>query len=284
MKLDRIEKIKMPKRRKLIYISIILICILAIAIAVYSQFFTDANLGAIIGITKKEEDEEKIELLKAEFDNIFDNTLHIKGDIQLQDKKIDETKDIVYTGYTITENSANNYDLQVNIPYINIENETIKEYNKSIQDFEAKAKNVLETTNRNTVYQVEYTASIHDNILSVIVRANLKDVSSAQRILVQTYNFNLETNQEVSLEEMIQRKGINKNYVQNQINEEIAFKKKQAEELKSLGYNVYTRNETDIMYKLENTNEFYYSNEDYIYVIYAYGNDNFTSEMDLIII
>jgi len=37
------------------------------------------------------------------------------------------------------------------------------------------------------------------------------------------------------------------------------------------------------MYKIENSKEFYLTN-DTLYIIYAYGNDNFTSEIDLIVI
>ena len=55
------------------------------------------------------------------------------------------------------------------------------------------------------------------------------------------------------------------------------------ESLEKLGYNIYKRDLTNTIYKVENTNEFYYLG-DTIYIIYPYGNDSNTSEMDLVII
>ena len=40
-------------------------------------------------------------------------------------------------------------------------------------------------------------------ILSLIIYSDLKQDSSAQRIIVQTFNFNLETNKELTLEDII---------------------------------------------------------------------------------
>ena len=37
------------------------------------------------------------------------------------------------------------------------------------------------------------------------------------------------------------------------------------------------------MYELENTTNFFLDKDNYLYVVYAYGNSNFTSEMDIII-
>ena len=44
--------------RHLIYIIIIIICLIAIGIAFYMQFFKDEKIGLILGITKEEEDKE----------------------------------------------------------------------------------------------------------------------------------------------------------------------------------------------------------------------------------
>lgn len=39
----------------------------------------------------------------------------------------------------------------------------------------------------------------------------------------------------------------------------------------------------DKIYKIENTSTFFLDKDNYLYIIYAYGNNNFTSEMDIII-
>ena len=37
------------------------------------------------------------------------------------------------------------------------------------------------------------------------------------------------------------------------------------------------------MYNVENTTEFFLGKDNFLYLIYAYGNDNYTSELDLVI-
>lgn len=53
-------------------------------------------------------------------------------------------------------------------------------------------------------------------------------------------------------------------------------------DLKELGLNIYDRDVSSDIYSLEKSTEFYVTN-DTLYIIYAYGNSNLTSEMDLII-
>ena len=48
------------------------------------------------------------------------------------------------------------------------------------------------------------------------------------------------------------------------------------------GYNVYQRNPEDEMYKLENIQNFMEGPNGELYIIFAYGNNNYTSEMDVI--
>ena len=63
-----IEKQKFELRH-MFYIIIIIICIIAIGVAVYMQFFREEKLGVIFGITNEEEDEE-YDTLKEDFLNI----------------------------------------------------------------------------------------------------------------------------------------------------------------------------------------------------------------------
>ena len=76
---------------------------------------------------------------------------------------------------------------------------------------------------------------------------------------------------------------LDKQVIQNKIEDEIKIEQKKSEDLKSLGYNVYQRNIKSDIYKLENSTEFYLTNNT-LYIIYAYGNETFTSETDLIVI
>ena len=224
-------------------------------------------------------------LIKAisNFDDIFQNQLEeYNTDVNIE--KIDEGQEIVYTYYTIDEAEENSYDLNLNIPYINIDNETIASYNEEIKEtYERKAESTLESENQNIIYTVQYEATIENDILSLIIRANLKEGSSAQRDIIQTFNYDLRNNKEISLEEAIEQKQLDINDVQNKIDEEIALAEQQVEDLRTLGYTIFDRNADDEMYKIENTQEFFIKDGN-IYIIYAYGNENLTDAMDLIIV
>ena len=76
---------------------------------------------------------------------------------------------------------------------------------------------------------------------------------------------------------------LNNSDVQGKINSEIETEQKKVEDLKNLGYNIYSRDLKSDIYEVENTNSFYLTSNT-LYIIYPYGNDTFTSEMDLIII
>ena len=50
-----------------------------------------------------------------------------------------------------------------------------------------------------------------------------------------------------------------------------------------MGYNIFDRDYKSALYKMQNTTGFFLGEQGYLYLIYAYGNQNFTSEMDLIV-
>lgn len=276
------EKNKINKRRIIIYSIAIFACILAIVVVIGIQILGNDvvdNFFGVSKITKKTEEEEN--RLKANFDTLFQNQLENNSSCEV--KKIDKNKDIVYTNYENTDKSANNYEMNVNLPYINIKNQSVQDYNENIKNiFQAKAEEVLKSTNSNVIYTVKYEAYIENNILSLIIYSDLKQDSSAQRIIVQTFNFNLETNKELTLEDIIKIYELDEKTVQDKIDNEIKAEEKKAEDLKALGYNVFTRDTKSDMYKIKNATEFFVHNNN-LYIIYAYGNDKLTSERDIVV-
>ena len=58
----------------------------------------------------------------------------------------------------------------------------------------------------------------------------------------------------------------------------------QAMSLKQLGYPVYSRNVESPIYNVENTTSYFIGENEKLYILYPYGNSNFTSELDIIII
>ena len=279
-------KPKMSITRKIIYIVLVSLCVIAIAIGVYMQFFTEAKLDVILGINKfYGKSDEEYENLKADFDNIFTNTLNNIVNEKYNIQKIDENVDLIFTEYENTKNIDGKYNLNVNIPCINIKNDTTISYNKQIKEiFEEKAKSIIASEDsKNIIYTVEYVAYINDNILSLVIKSELKEGASAQRVIVQTYNYDIQNNKEVTIEDVIKYKGIEQAYASNKIKNEIKKVQEQAEELKKLGYSIFTRDYTDEIYKIENVAEFFLGNDGYLYIIYPYGNDHITSEMDLVV-
>lgn len=53
--------------------------------------------------------------------------------------------------------------------------------------------------------------------------------------------------------------------------------------LKNLGYNVFLRDLSSDIYETSNTTNFILGADNYLYVIYPYGNSNFTDAMDVIV-
>ena len=283
--------VNLPKRAKInvkaviIYTISIITCIIAIVIVGLSIYYGSDELDrlAAIGGSTLNKTEEEYQLLESNFDDIFQNQLEeYITDVEV--KKVDEGKPLVYTYYTKDENKKNSYDINLNIPYINIDNEIIAAYNEEIkQTYEEKAESTLQSENGNIIYTLQYEATIENDILSLIIRSNLKEGSSAQRLIVQTFNYDLRNNKEITLEELIELKQLNVNDVQNRIDEEITAEYRRVEDLKSLGYLIFERNPEDEMYKIENSQDFFVKDGN-IYIIYAYGNENLTREMDLVIV
>ncbi len=276
------EKPKIINRRNVTYLTILIVCAVAVAIAVY-QFFSEEKLGVIIGITN--EDNEQINELKSDFINLF--TCDLKkhqNDVKENVTKKEQDKQLVYTDYELEEESVNNYELNVKIPCINIDNTTIQKYNEEIKkDFQKPAEDVKQTENRNIVYTVSYFANIENNILTVSILSTFKEGTEVQRTISNTYNYNIETNKEVTLNDFMQIKNINNETIESQIKSEIKNSQEQVDQLKELGYNIFLRDITDERYKLDNTDN-YFIYDGYLYIIYAYGNSNNTSEMDIVII
>ena len=279
------KKEKMNKKAVALYIVSILICVLAAIVVACSQYFGPEKLDQMIATNtnkgvQKEVDEE---LLIAGFDELFTNQIEAyQSNVDI--KKIDDSKDIIYPYYQKNEKLENRYDLYICIPFFNIDNDILKKYNEAIEgDFVKKAESVLESKNSNVIYTVQYVATVEDDILSLMIRSNLKDGSSAQRVIIQTYHFDLKNNKEVTLEDLLERKGILITDVENKVKQQIATEQKKVEDLKALGYNIFERNAEDEMYLVKNTDQFFIKDGN-IYLIYAYGNEALTSELDLIIV
>ena len=269
------ECMKLSKR-KLFIIAILVLCIIAINLAVYFQ------------ITKKPTNVDDVPVdedgLMEEFNSIFDNSLDVQGN-SVNVTKIDNLQELIYTSYTNQEVLENSYELNVYLPSLNISNPVAQAINEEINRlFYDKVISVLAQSNKYTIYSVNYKAYINNDILSLIIKATLKEGDNPQRILIKTYNYNLTSNQNLNISEILNYRKINQEFAQSKINETVQHASENANRYKNLGYNIYLRDINNSIYKISNTQVFFLGKNNALYIVYPYGNSNYTSEVDLLII
>ena len=281
------------KNRMIIFILIGVFCVLAIIAAIYAQFIaTDyddigdeptINVGSNNNNTGAEREKNQDEI-KTQFNNLFNNTVNT-GDYDLStvDKLYDD-RDIVYSAYTINE-SNDNYEINVNLPVVNIAGDVVSEFNGITQElFADKAAEVMNSVNAyKTIYNVDYAVFINNGILSVAIKSLLKEGNNPQRTIVQTYNYDLQTGQRVEIGKILSNLGLTTDEVQNKIREIVTEEADAANVLEESGYSVFKRNLEDAMYNMNNLSTYMLGPSNELYIIFAYGNRNFTSEMDIVL-
>ncbi len=277
------------KNPKILYILIGALCFLAIIAGIYAQFFVkDEDKNNVIiptgNQTPTEETGEKTqEEIKSQFTSLFTNVLNTGNYDASSISKIDASKDIVYSAYDIIENN-DNYEVNIHLPVINISGEVPVGFNNITQTvFADKASEVLSNKGEKIIYQVNYVAYINGDILSLAINSTLKEGSNPQRIMVQTYNYNLATGEEIQLVDILSQRNLVQSEVQNKITDTVTKAKEEAEILVQSGYSVYSRDLNSDIYKLENISNYLLGANGELYIIFAYGNQNHTSEMDIIL-
>lgn len=277
------------KNPKVLYILISIFCVFAIIAGIYAQFI-DGNsnentvqTGSDANIVQEKTQQE----ISNDFNALFTNTLNLGGFDTTGIAKLDNTKEIVYSAYDVERNTEN-YELNLHIPVININSELSNTFNRStLTTFINKANEIIEKNDSSmpTLYSVDYAAFINDNVLSVVIKSTLKEGDSSQRIMIQTYNYNLSTNTEVPIIDLVTMKQLNRDEVNNKIMQVVSAAAQEDQTLQDMGYNqVYVRDLTNEMYIVENAGAYFLGPNRDLYIVYAYGNATDTSEMDLIII
>lgn len=273
---------KKNNKLKIFYILILVVCIIAVMVTVVIQ--VSGGEETISSGKLPELTESEIDKHKNDFYNIFQNKVNYLENNSYKISKIEANEEIIYIGYHNNESKINDFELDVNIPYININNNVIEKFNTQIKEiFEKKAKSILNSQNNNVIYTVNYSAYVSNNILSLIVRSTLKEGSNPQRDIIQTYNYNLASQKEYTIDEMLEIKGITKKEANQKIKGEIKKAQEKSEELQKLGYSTYARDYTSDMYSINNVTEFFIGKDNALYIIYAYGNENNTNEMDVVV-
>lgn len=277
------EYMKTPKT---LYILIAIFCVFALIAGIYAQF-----IEGKAGQTGTSDDGNIIqgegarETIKAEFNELFTNTINLNGFDTTAIVKLKSDQEIIYT-LDVTE-STDAYEIDIHVPIVNIKSDVANSFNQMTQTvFANKANEILKKTDTTTktFYDIDYVAYINENILSVVIKSTLKEGQSAQRVMVQTYNYDLASGKEVKLSDIVTSRALNKDEVNAKIRTVIREGDNEAKAIASAGYNeVFSRDLNSSMYTVENSGIFFLGNNGQLYIIYAYGNQNFTSEMDIVI-
>ncbi len=273
--------------RIIILTLIAIVCVVAIFEAVYVMIFSvDGTLENVTtSVTNNIEVDEK-EVLKDNFQTIFKNDVVSNVDTVNIPKK-DNKYNLVYVAYNKVEKSTGKYDLDVQIPHININSTEIDNINNEIDKiFINKAETIIaeNSNSENIVYSIKYRAYVNNDILSLIIECTLKEGSNAQRIIIKTYNYNIQTGKVLTIEDFAQLKQLNKNIIESKIKDEINSQISMEKSLVEAGYSVFNRYPESDMYKYENLSNIFIDEKDNLYIIFAYGNTNNTSELDLVIL
>lgn len=237
-------------------------------------------IGINIGAKKTA---EEIDILKSNFNSLFTNCLVINSP-ELKASKIEQKNDYVYTGYNLVNEDENYYSVNAQIPVININSDKAREINSKIKtEFYDIANTIMRKKEGNTIYTVSYAAFINNDVLSLVIKASLKEADKSEKLMVKTYNYAISENRELSLNDLITLKETTEEDVQKTINNDVKTAYTNAKIIAEQFGNLYERDLTSDIYKVENTTTFFLTQDGYVYIVYPYGNNDYTNEMDLII-
>lgn len=284
-KIDNIMEKITGRRRVIFLIVVILICIIAIILGIYSQYFyqySDTDpfmLGIHVGKAKTSEEYAE---LKANFLNLFTNELHINSESIRIDKK-EPTQSVVFTGNTLDLQDEAYYDVNINLPYLNIDSEEAAKINTEINNYSQTALAISRTSSQYTIYNVSYVAYINENIVSIVIKENSKYGNGSERVKIKTYCYDISTNSEITLKDLIELKKTDEETVQENIDNTIQTSYENSQAIANEYGTEVVRDPTDDMYKIENTENYFLTDDGYVYIIYDYGEYTETNEMDIII-
>lgn len=278
--------------RYILYAVIAAICVIALFVGVYALVFKDISKA---NITTNEENTTANQIqtqdeVKDNFKDLFTNEFFVSNFDDSKVQKLDSSKPIIYTAITSTDEKDSYYELNINIPIININSELANKYNEENQNiFVQYANNLVskETPGDFTVYNVSYTSYVNNDILSVAILADTKVGNEEQRTVIKTYNYNLTTNEEVPITTILENRGLDVTQVNKKINSVVKDAKDEEEAMASSGYNgIYERDLQSDIYDVTKVANFFQGPNGELYIVYAYGNTskNATSEMDVIVI
>ena len=257
------------RKGKKVLIIVLVIVLLVLSLVAVSLFFFNKEQEEI-----ERQEEEAIINAEENFKKLFLNLEYSENE-----------NEAITLSYNMQKSEQGKYEVDVNVPLVNIETDTAQEINDDITNiFGRKLLEVVKESTAQTKYSVDYVAYTNNNIMSLIIKATLKEGNHAQRIIVKTYNYDLRENKIVTLAEYMEKNSIDKNIVQNQIINYIREKSQATDISLAQQYNLYVRDVRSEEYLIENIENYYIGQDGKLYIVFAYGNNNETETVDVIIV
>lgn len=278
---------KLTGRNKYIFFIVLtMLCIVALSIGIYAQFFYQYSetdplmMGINIGAQKTA---EECALLEAEFNNLFKNDILINSE-NVKADKMEPSKPLIYTGYNLVNEDETYYSVNAQIPVLNINTEIARGINAEIKkEFYDKANSVMRQSEQNIIYSVTYQAFVNQDVLSIVIKSSLKEGNKPEKLTIKTFNYSIPDKKIVTLEDFMTKKEKSKDEIQNLINDEIKTAYTNAKIIAAEYGNLYERDLKSDIYKVENAKEYFLTQDGYVYIVYCYGNVDYTNEIDIII-
>ena len=273
-------------KKYLFFLGLALICVVCLCLGIYAQFFykySDTDMfmiGINIGSQKTA---EEIAILKANFNSLFDDSIKINSE-NVRTEKMEPSRELVYTGYTLENEDENYYSVSANIPILNINTDAAKKINADIKtEFYDKANLIMRRSEGYTIYSTNYASFVNEDVLSIVIKSSLKEQNKAEKVTVRTYTYSISEQREVSLQELIKLKEVEETDIQKIIRDDIQTAYTNAKLIASEYGSLYERDVDGVLYKIENSDTYFLTQDGYVYVVYAYGNNDYTNEMDIVI-
>lgn len=269
--------------KKIVFFSvIILICVAALFVAIYIQFFyqyaeTDPFFT---GLVSSEKTQEEITNLKNSFGEIFKNSLSVN-----EEQKDSVDSSIVQTAYQVKNEDDSFYTIDVNVPAIKLNTQVAADLNAEFKnEFYQNALSYMVQTTQHIYYTVTYQAFYRDNYLSLVIKSSLKEGNNAESVVVRAIVYDTTTNQLVPINTLLEHVGITAKKAQNAIDKEIKSADTRTKTLAAEFGEMFSRNIGGEEYLVENAKNYFLTDKGNLYIVYTYGGEVTTNELDIIIL
>ena len=257
------------KKSKRILIIVLIIILIVLALGAVSWFFINKKQEKI-----QKQEEEAIINAEENFKNLFAN-------LEYSENK----NEAITLAYKYEKSEPGKYDVNVNSPLLNIETDTAKEVNSEINNiFGRKLYDIVKNSTVYTKYSVDYISYTNNKIISLVIKATLKEGANPKRVIVQTYNYDIEDNKIISLQEYMDLNNLDKKMIQTQIINYIREKSQNVDSGLAEQYNLYVRDVRSEEYLIENIKTYYIGQDGKLYILFPYGNNNYTEIVDVVIV